>query len=119
MELQFVLMVVSLMPFKGKDNKGRFIKGHPFGKRFQKGYKHSKEWIDLLRIKMKGNTYGFKKGQVSLRKGVKLSKLQRNKMSKSLKGKKAWNKNLKGIYSEEQITNLRNKAIKQHINNKF
>jgi hypothetical protein len=74
-----------------RDNKGRFIKGSQIGKKtqFKIGHKKSnnayvfKKGHKIFAGFKKGNKSGFKKGQVSLRKGVKLSEDIRKKISAS------------------------------------
>lgn len=61
----------------------------------------------------------FKKGQISPRKGVKLSEKTKSKISLNHKGKTAWNKGLKGYNSGKKNVNWKggisplNKRIRQ------
>ena len=70
---------------------------------FKKGHVHSQKWWDAMK-KMKGNTYGFKKGQVAWNKGKPALWALGNKHGV---GKTAWNKGLKGYMAGPKNSNWR------------
>ena len=53
----------------------RYEKGHKQSNtgrtHFKEGIKHTDEWKEIMKIKMKGNTNGFKKGHITWNKGLK------------------------------------------------
>lgn len=62
------------------------------------GRKMKPENIEKQRIRMIGNTRGFRKGQVSHNKGKHPSEETLKKLRESHLGQKSWNKGIKGIY---------------------
>lgn len=117
-------------------NKGWFLGGViPWnkGKKMTKEYKerckqqqlgkiHSiksnlKRSLTLKKLYKEGkHKGGFQKG-IALRKGVKVSKKTREKMSLAKKGQKPWNKGKRNIFTNEGLEKLRIARQKQIIKN--
>ena len=70
-----------------RNSKGQFIKGNHPKTEFKKGRKHGNRWYEIMREKMKGNTYGFQKGNK-----INLGR-KRPDMSERQRGEKNYNWN--------------------------
>lgn len=77
---------------------------------FKKGHIKSQRWYDAMK-KMRGNTFGFKKGQTAWNKGKPAPWAEGNKHSA---GRVPWNKGLKGFMAGPKNSNWRGGVTSLH-----